>query len=309
MGRPTVDIIVPVYNTGSVIERCVESIVSQLGIRETHYNIILVDDGSDSETCAHLNKLQELYNVSVVRHSSNRGRSAAINTGVSKGSSDTVIILDADCIWASKIVFNSFLSKVLDDGYEICFGLTSATGQGFWQRLNAEVCKKRAKGEISRQTTANFAITRSSLEKAGKFSEDYKGYGFEDKDLIARLSKMGLKYCVNPSCLAYHDVSSTDIYIVSKKYFEAGRITAQKFNEKHPEAYRKTMYSLFDSEHRSIVTKVILDILVLGLPLLMASTSYSLKSNVIPFLVKKCFVNATLILSFYKGTKSRQSLD
>lgn len=72
-------IIVPVYNTESFLERCIESILRQT---YTNYELILVDDGSMDKSGEICDKYEKEDCRIHVLHQENRGQSAARNAGL-----------------------------------------------------------------------------------------------------------------------------------------------------------------------------------------------------------------------------------
>ncbi len=88
-----VSVIIPVYNSGRKLIRCVESLLSQ---SLTSIEIIIIDDGSDGETCAICNNLQEQSNRILVYHTENQGVSAARNYGIVKASGKWIFFADSD---------------------------------------------------------------------------------------------------------------------------------------------------------------------------------------------------------------------
>lgn len=93
-----VSLIIPAYNEA---ERLVPFLLSlQQFIRQRSHviqEIIVVDDGSTDQTRAiaerHKTKIQRLK---VITHSKNRGKGAAIKTGVQAAKGDAIIFIDAD---------------------------------------------------------------------------------------------------------------------------------------------------------------------------------------------------------------------
>lgn len=84
-------VIVPVYNEVSTIRQILEKINSVNIDKE----IIVVNDGSTDGTEKILNEIKSA-NVKIIHHASNRGKGAALLTGLQKSSGEFVIIQDAD---------------------------------------------------------------------------------------------------------------------------------------------------------------------------------------------------------------------
>lgn len=88
-------IIIPVYQVENYIERCLRSIVSQSC---DDYEIILVDDASTDRSMEIARNVLENSDVRVqfLKHESNRGLSAARNTGIRAANADYLLFVDSD---------------------------------------------------------------------------------------------------------------------------------------------------------------------------------------------------------------------
>ena len=86
-------IIVPVFNERSTVAEIVRRMRSvDLPVDR---EILIVDDGSDDGTAAVLTQLGD-STVRVLKHPSNRGKGAAIRTGLENATGDLVLVQDAD---------------------------------------------------------------------------------------------------------------------------------------------------------------------------------------------------------------------
>ena len=85
--------IIPVYNCAHLIQRCIESIVSQ---RISSYEIILVNDGSKDNSLAICKTLAIKYTSIRVFSHENRGTSSTRNKGLSESNGKYVWFVDAD---------------------------------------------------------------------------------------------------------------------------------------------------------------------------------------------------------------------
>ena len=88
---PQLSVIVPVYNEAKTIREILEKINSVPIDKE----IIVVDDGSSDGTDKILRGM-EWNNLLVIHHSGNRGKGAAVSTGLSNAKGEYIIIQDAD---------------------------------------------------------------------------------------------------------------------------------------------------------------------------------------------------------------------
>lgn len=101
---PEISVIVPVYNAGKYLARCVESILAQTF---TDFELILVDDGSTDNSpvlCDHFTGRDS--RVKVI-HQKNAGVSAARNAGINTSCSDWICFVDSD-----DLIHHQFLSEL-----------------------------------------------------------------------------------------------------------------------------------------------------------------------------------------------------
>lgn len=117
-----VSIIIPVYNVESYLVQCMESVIQQNFI---DYEIICVDDASTDSSGNILDAYKEQYDViQVIRHTKNRGLSAARNTGLEQATGKYVWFVDSD----DMICSNSLVALYnMAENYEtdmICFELS-----------------------------------------------------------------------------------------------------------------------------------------------------------------------------------------
>lgn len=103
-----ISVIVPVYNTENVLEKCLESIINQ-----TYENleIILVNDGSEDNSINICEKYKEKDNRIIIINKENGGLSSARNEGINVATGDYISFVDSDdCIINN---FYEYLVKLL----------------------------------------------------------------------------------------------------------------------------------------------------------------------------------------------------
>ena len=88
-----ISVIIPVYNTASLIERCISSLLNQT---YSNWEAILVDDGSADESLKICTALAEKHGQLRVISQKHQGVSAARNTGVRQARGDFIAFIDAD---------------------------------------------------------------------------------------------------------------------------------------------------------------------------------------------------------------------
>jgi len=88
----TLSVIIPVYNEA----RSIEFVIKRVRATGLARQIIVVDHGSTDETFERLSRLRSVSGLKVVRHKGNRGKGAAIRTGLEHATGEFVIVQDAD---------------------------------------------------------------------------------------------------------------------------------------------------------------------------------------------------------------------
>jgi glycosyltransferase involved in cell wall biosynthesis len=88
----SLSVLIPVYNEAGSIELVVEKVLATGLAAE----IIVVDDGSTDDTLERLRRLRSAPEVKLIQHPRNRGKGAAIRTGLEHSTGEYVIIQDAD---------------------------------------------------------------------------------------------------------------------------------------------------------------------------------------------------------------------
>jgi glycosyltransferase involved in cell wall biosynthesis len=85
-------VIIPVYNERGTIEEIVQRVRTGGVAKE----IVIVNDGSEDGTGEILKALAEFPEVTVIEHPENRGKGAAVVTGIHAAGGDVLVVQDAD---------------------------------------------------------------------------------------------------------------------------------------------------------------------------------------------------------------------
>ena len=88
-----ISVIIPVYNIGDRIVRCVDSLLNQT---ISQFELLLVDDGSSDGSGRICDELSQKDSRIKVVHKVNGGVSSARNTGMKEASGDYLVFVDAD---------------------------------------------------------------------------------------------------------------------------------------------------------------------------------------------------------------------
>ena len=114
---PLVSFVVPAYNEAATIEEVLQRVYA-LPLRA---EVIAVDDGSGDATPRILEEFARSNGLIPIRHDRNRGKGAAVRTGIARSTGDVVVIQDADMEYDPSEVPD--LIRPIVDGYaDVVYG-------------------------------------------------------------------------------------------------------------------------------------------------------------------------------------------
>lgn len=135
-----VSVVIPIYNMGASIEKCVESVCNQ---SYKNLEVILVDDGSADNTLEVCRKIAEKDDRVFVYHTENRGSGPARNTGIENAHGDYIYFPDADDFLNNDAI--SMMLEATENGkYDlIVFGYESKdeTGKNVFEKTFPKIEK------------------------------------------------------------------------------------------------------------------------------------------------------------------------
>lgn len=113
-------ILIPVYNEEKTIEMLLAK-VNALNIPHTQKEIIIIDDGSTDQTIKNIEKFLKIRNITLIKHDVNKGKGAAIRSGLHRATGDYVIIQDADLEYNPSDIA-SLIKPIYEKKAEIVYG-------------------------------------------------------------------------------------------------------------------------------------------------------------------------------------------
>jgi glycosyltransferase involved in cell wall biosynthesis len=132
-------IIIPAYNEANTIHKIVKAVKLLGGLSK---ELIIVNDCSTDDTKKAILSYKEAntdMNISYFEHKVNKGKGAALHTGIKKATGDFVIIQDADLEYDPE-EFNILLKPILDGHADVVYGSRFMGGKPhrilfFWHSL------------------------------------------------------------------------------------------------------------------------------------------------------------------------------
>lgn len=176
-----VDVVIPCYNYGRYLRRCVESVLSQQGVE---VRVLIIDDASTDATPAlGASLVEEDVRVEFRRHQQNRGHIATYNEGLLEwASGDYALLLSSDDLLAEGALGRAAEILESDSSIGLVYGLALAfTGDDCPNVANAEQFESRIVGsnrflercyKNGNPVPTPTAIVRTSVQRAiGGYSD------------------------------------------------------------------------------------------------------------------------------------------
>ncbi len=110
-------IIIPSYNEEATIKELLKR-VKNANLYGVKKEIIVVDDGSKDKTSEIVKKMKD---VTLIKHSQNKGKGAAIRTGIEYATGDITIIQDADLEYDPNDYYR-LIKPIIDNKTQVVYG-------------------------------------------------------------------------------------------------------------------------------------------------------------------------------------------
>lgn len=214
-----VALLISTYNRPDALDLCLKSILNQV---EMPHEILIADDGSDDRTRILIETYKKDSNLPIIHvwHEDNGFELAKIrNKAIAVSKSDYIIQIDGDLILhpyfirdhidfakpnsfvrASRIYLDQKLTHQKLTDKDVSVNLFDKGVSNTASALRMPIMrtffeyKYKIKGnELWEIHGCNMAYWRADAISINGYNEDFKGWGPEDKEFVARLLNVGLK--------------------------------------------------------------------------------------------------------------------
>ena len=117
-----ISVVIPLFNEADSLPELMQWIDRVMQENKFSYEVIMVDDGSDDDSWAVIEKLRtEFAGLKGIRFQRNYGKSAALNEGFKAAQGDIVVTMDAD-LQDSPDEIPEFYDMIINQGYHLVSG-------------------------------------------------------------------------------------------------------------------------------------------------------------------------------------------
>ncbi|WP_051275403.1 glycosyltransferase [Aestuariibacter salexigens] len=247
---PSVDIILPVYNALDDVKACISSLYSN---QTVPFNLIVIDDCSETDTRDWLISEQQEKGFTLLRNEQNLRFTKTVNRGLAESKGDYVVLLNSDTIvtayWLEKILccFNSdkqtgivgplsnaasWQTVPVREDTENGGWLVNEIPAGYSIELMGQLVETVSTRQYPSVPSVNgfcYVIKRDVINTIGQLDEEYfpTGYGEED-DFSIRARKAGFTIRVADDTYIFHAKSKSYTKEVRKVLTVGGRKSLDK---------------------------------------------------------------------------------
>jgi glycosyltransferase involved in cell wall biosynthesis len=194
-------IIVPAYNEEKTIRTILLRIREVTLVRQIEKEVIVINDCSTDKTEEAIQKFMEEFPdlvISYYKHEINKGKGAALHTGISKATGDYLVIQDADLEYDPD-EYNLLLAPVLKASVDVVYGSRFMGGSAhrvlfFWHTVGNKFLTTLSNMFTNQNLTdmeTCYKLFRTSIIQNIKLKE--KRFGFEP-EVTAKIARIpGIK--------------------------------------------------------------------------------------------------------------------
>jgi len=199
---PRVSVVVASYNGASTLKTCLQSLEN---LNYPDYEVVLVDDGSTDPTPEIAALFPKVRNI---RHETNRGLSAARNTGIYAANGEIIAFTDSDCRadedWLFYVVGDLLYSGFAGmGGHNFLPGDDSAVAAAVMVSPGGPAHVMLTDRVAEHIPGCNMVFHRWALVELAGFDPVYRKAG-DDVDVCWRLQQRGYRIGFSPGGFVWH---------------------------------------------------------------------------------------------------------
>jgi|ERR1035438_432876 glycosyltransferase involved in cell wall biosynthesis len=201
--EPCLTVVMPVYNEAATVAEVIQSVLAQRPVQQ----LVIVDDCSQDGTWERLQPIaQSEPRIKLIRHEVNRGKGAALRTGIAHATSAVVIIQDADLEY-DPAEYCRLIGPILSGQADVVYGSRFRGGSDarrvlyFWHSVGNNfltLCSNMATDLNLTDMETCYKTFRRELIQRIRIEEDRFGFEPEITAKVAkakvRIYEVGISY-------------------------------------------------------------------------------------------------------------------
>ncbi len=134
-----ISIVVPIYNEEATLREIIDRILEAPKLN-LDFEIILINDNSNDNTAKIISEVTHNNDkIKAITHKRNKGKGAALKSGLNKANGDIILIQDADLEYNPK-EYPKLLSPIVNEGADVVYGSRFRSDKEtrvlyFWHRI------------------------------------------------------------------------------------------------------------------------------------------------------------------------------
>lgn len=189
-------IIIPAYNEGATIHRILDKVKQVRLLSDVEKEVVIVNDCSTDnteESILNYQRQNPLLNILYRKHEVNKGKGAALHTGIKEATGEVIVIQDADLEYDPN-EFNILLKPILDDFADVVYGSRFMGGKPhrilfFWHTIGNKfltACSNAFTNLNLTDMETCYKMFRAEVVKSLELKENR--FGFEP-EVTAKMSR------------------------------------------------------------------------------------------------------------------------
>ena len=219
LNKPKLSVIVPVYNTASYLEKCLDSLLNQ---EYSNLEIIVVEDKSSDNSREVLKKYTHNEKIKIFYNEKNSGLSYTRNKGLQESSGEYIGYIDSDD-YVEKTFYSNMMDKLIEEDADLAISDIKIV---FENQNNKEIVE-HTRNENSKLGYINVGLAASACNKVFKreLIEKYKfSVGKVNEDIAVIIPAI-----VNSNKIVYLD-NNYYYYIQRDNSIQNSRFSDKRFD-------------------------------------------------------------------------------
>lgn len=200
MAIKTLSIIIPAYNEGPTIYKILDKIKAVSLVNNIGKEVIIVNDCSTDNTVESIQSYiqsNQGLNIVLLEHAENKGKGAALHTGIEKATGDIIVIQDADLEYDPQ-EYNILLKPIVDEVADVVYGSRFMGGKPhrilfFWHSIGNKfltfLSNMFSNLNLTDMETC-YKMFRADILKSIELQEKRFGFEPEVTQKVARIPKI-----------------------------------------------------------------------------------------------------------------------